>query len=339
MRFALFGAGRVGRVHAQNIADHPNAELIYVFDIHRDAARHVGDKFDAEVAESADQIWEAEGVDAVLIASSTNTHVELLRGAIRSGKAVYCEKPIDLDLDIVKSVAQEAHHTKVPIFLGFRRRFIPEVQAIYDRMHNGDLGALEVMHIISRDSAPPPISYINVSGGFLRDKTIHYFDLVCWLTGESPVQVYANGSCLVDPNIGAAGDIDTVLVTLKMPSGALCQIENGRRSVYGYDERIEVSGALGMLQWNPFYERAVSQFSHSGITLNRSDPDSVYFKQESFAVALDAFINCVRSGKELQPSLLDGVRAQVIAEAATESLKKDRPVTISYWQPNRSKVQ
>ena len=333
MRFGLFGAGRVGRLHARNIADHPDAELAYIFDIDQGAARQLAGALGTEVAHTSEQIWATDSVDAVLIASSTNTHVELLRGAIESRKAVYCEKPIDLDLEVVKTVAQEAHDSGIPVFMGFRRRFIPEVQCLYDGIRSGETGTLEVIHIISRDAAPPPVSYVDVSGGFLRDKTVHYFDLICWLTGEAPIEVYANGACLVDPQIAAAGDVDTVSVTLKMPSGMLCQIQNGRRSSYGYDERIEIFGALGMLQWNPDVGSTLSRSTESGIMINRPDNGGGYFKQESFAAALDAFIKAVQCGDKLEPSLADGVRAQVIADAATESLMNQQAVTISYWEP------
>ena len=171
MHFALFGAGRVGWVHAQNIANHPNAALSHVYDVDSAASERVVEALGGRVAETPDEIWNADGIDAVLIASSTNTHVDLLRGAIRAGKAVYCEKPIDLNLAKARTLAEEARGTDVPVFIGFRRRFLPELQAIHERIRGGDIGQVEVVQIIARDFQPPPLEYVKVSGGFLRDKT------------------------------------------------------------------------------------------------------------------------------------------------------------------------
>ena len=159
MHFALFGAGRVGWVHAQNIANHPDAKLSHVYDVDRSASERVVEALGGKVAEAPGEIWDADSIDAVLIASSTNTHVELLRGAIRSGKAVYCEKPIDLDLAKARTFAEEARGTDVPVFIGFRRRFLSELQAIHERIRGGDIGQVEIVHIIARDLQPPPIEY------------------------------------------------------------------------------------------------------------------------------------------------------------------------------------
>jgi myo-inositol 2-dehydrogenase/D-chiro-inositol 1-dehydrogenase len=331
MHFALFGAGRVGWVHAQNIANHPDATLSHVYDVDSSASERVVEALGGKVAEAPGEIWDADGIDAVLIASSTNTHVDLLRGAIRSGKAVYCEKPIDLDLAKVRAFTEEVRGTDVPVLIGFRRRFLSELQAIHERIRGGDIGRVEIVHIIARDLQPPSIEYIKVSGGLLSDMTVHSLDLLCWLTDEAPIEVHATGACLTDPKIGQAGDIDTVMVTLRMPSGALCQITNGRRSAFGDHERVEVYGALGLLQWDPSYERQViTHATHSGVTLSRAEPDPTYIRQETFAAALDAFIRSVKAGETVTPSLADGLRAQIIADAATESLASNRPVAIVY---------
>ena len=330
MHFALFGAGRIGWVHAQNIANHPDAALSHVYDVDSAASERVVEAMGGKVAETPDEIWNADSVDSVLIASSTNTHVDLLRGAIRAGKAVYCEKPIALNLAKARTLAEEARGTDVAVFIDFPRRFLSELQAIHERIRGGDIGQVEVVQIIARDFQPPPLEYVKVSGGFLRDMTIHYLDLLCWLTGEAPVEVYASGACLVDPAIGHAGDVDTVMVTLKMPGGALCQITNGRRSVFGPHERVEIYGALGLLQWDPSHERQVVHATYAGVTLSRTEPDSTLISQETFAAALDTFIRSVQSGEAVTPSLADGLRAQIIADAATESLESSRPVAIAY---------
>ncbi len=228
-KFALFGAGFIGKVHANNIAANPRAKLQYVYDIYTEAAEQLASRLGAKIAESPEEIWAADDVDAVLIASSTNTHADLLSRAIQARKPAYCEKPIDLNMERVKAVVQEAHHSNIPIMIGFSRRFDPN--------HLG---------VRARAQEPPPISYVKVSGGQLRDQTILFFDLACWLAGEAPAEVYATGAALVDPAIGEAGDVDTSMVILKMPSGALCHIDSSRRTAYGYDERMEVFGSKGM---------------------------------------------------------------------------------------------
>ncbi|MBV7330563.1 Gfo/Idh/MocA family oxidoreductase [Chloroflexi bacterium TSY] len=327
IRFALFGAGRAGTIHAQNIANHQSANLAYLFDVNQTAAERLVASFGGERVGCPEDIWVADDVDAVLIASPTDTHVDLLRGAIRGGKATYCEKPIDLDIEKVKSVVLDAERTDLPIFIGFRRRFVSDFQSMRHSIQSGAVGRIETIHVIARDYMPPSREYVEASGGFLRDKMIHYFDLIPWLADERPTEVYATGSCLIDPTIGQAGDIDTAMVVLRMPSGALCHIENSRRAVYGYDERIEVFGSNGMLQSKPPQPNQVLHFTERGIVQDKY-PDS--YGQESFAVALDAFITSIASNRPISPSLQDGLQAQLIAEAAVESLQTNKPVTIQY---------
>ena len=327
IRFALFGAGRAGRIHARNIARHPRAALAVVYDVDPAAAERIAERYGARAAPTPSPIWTSDSIDAVMIASSTNTHVDLLREAMRVGKAAYCEKPIDLDIARVRAVVDEAASTNTPIAVGFRRRCLPEYQEIRRRIAEGEIGSIEAIHLVSRDYRPPSREYIEVSGGFLRDKTIHYFDLLGWLTGERPVEVYAAGSCLVEPEIGEAGDIDTAMVVLRMPNGALCHIDNGRRAVYGFDERIEVFGARGMLRSHPAPRSRVTRFGASGIRHERY-PD--LYGEESFAGLLDSFVAALEGGQPAEPSLGDGLQAQLIAEAAVESLRRNRPVPIAY---------
>ena len=327
IRFALFGAGRAGRIHARNIARHPRAELACIHDVDRPAAERLAEAHGARAAPDPAAVWAAGSIDAVMIASSTNTHVDLLREALRAGKAAYCEKPIDLDLARVRAVVAEAAETDVPVTVGFRRRCLPEYQEIRRRVRDGEIGAVEVVHLVSRDYRPPSPGYLAVSGGFLRDKTIHYFDLVPWVVGERPSEVHAAGSCLVDPRIGEGGDVDTAIVLLRMPSGALCHIHNGRRAVYGFDERIEVFGERGMLQSQPPSLSTVARFGASGIRHERY-PD--LYGEASFAGLLDSFVTALDRGQPVEPTLAEGLQAHLIAEAAVESLRRNRPVTIAY---------
>jgi myo-inositol 2-dehydrogenase/D-chiro-inositol 1-dehydrogenase len=332
IKFALFGAGFIGTAHGNNIAAHPQAELQYVYDVNTAAAGQFAARLGTKVAASPEEIW-ASDVDAVLIASSTNTHADLLSGAIKAKKAIYCEKPIDLNIDRVKAVAQEAHQAKTPILIGFSRRFDPNHLGVREAVQNGDIGKLEMMHLTSRGPQPPPISYVKVSGGQFRDQTIHFFDLARWIAGEDPVEVYATGAALVDPAIGEAGDVDTSMLILKMSSGALCHIDNSRRSAYGYDERIEAFGSEGMVQSERKRTRDVALYTGTKVIADGLHPGWFERMESSFGLALAAFISSLEGGDASYPTLLDGLRAQMIAEAAVESLHKNRPAKITYWQP------
>jgi myo-inositol 2-dehydrogenase/D-chiro-inositol 1-dehydrogenase len=333
IKFALFGAGFIGTVHANNIVAHPRAKLRHVYDVNTTAAEQLATRLGAKVAASPEEIWAANDVDAVLIASSTNTHADLLSSAIKARKPVYCEKPIDLDINRVKAVVQEAHQTQAPILIGFSRRFDPNHLGVREAIQNGEVGTVELMHLTSRGPQPPPISYVKVSGGQFRDQTIHFFDLACWLVDEAPVEVYAAGAVLIDPAIGEAGDVDTSMLILKMPGGALCHIDNSRRSAYGYDERIEVFGSKGMVQSRRKPTREVSLYTGTKVVSDGLHPGWFERMEPSFRLALDAFISGLEGKATPYPTLLDGLRAQLIAEAALESLHKNQPVKITYWQP------
>jgi myo-inositol 2-dehydrogenase/D-chiro-inositol 1-dehydrogenase len=333
IKFALFGAGFIGTVHGHNIAAHPRAELQYIVDVDPEAAERLATRLGAKVASSPEEIWAAGEVDAVLIASSTHTHADLLSGAIQAKKAAYCEKPIDLNIDRVKAVVQEAQAAQAPIFMGFSRRFDPNHLGVREAVLNGEVGKLELMHLTSRGPQPPPISYVKVSGGQFRDQTIHFFDLACWIANENPVEVYATGAALVDPAIGEAGDIDTSMIILRLPGGALCHIDNSRRSAYGYDERIEVFGSKGMVQSRHKRTREVALYSGAKVISEGLHPGWFERIEPSFKLALDAFITALEENRGPSPSLLDGLRAQMIAEAAVQSLQLNRPVAITYWEP------
>ena len=325
MRFALFGAGRAGTIHANNIAAHPAAELRYIFDVDQAAAQRLAARLGARCPQRQEEVWQADDVDAVLIASSTDTHADLLRQAMRAGKPTYCEKPIDLDIDKVSAVVAEASAYDVSVFVGFRRRFASEFQQMRRRIQEGAVGRVESVRIVARDFEPAALAYLERSGGLLRDKMVHYFDLVPWMVSERPAEVYAAGSCLIDPANVPAGDVDTAVVLLRFPSGALCTIENARRSVYGCDDRIEVFGSEGLLQSSPAPSHPLVHFTRTGIVQGGF---SQSYSEESFANALDAFIRAVGSGAVVSPSLQDGYRAQLIAEAAVESLRINRPVQL-----------
>lgn len=334
VRVALFGAGFIGQVHGGNLAAHPHTRLQYVYDVNAEAAQRLAGRYGANVARSVEEIFGAEDVDAVLIASSTHTHADLLRAAIRARKPVYCEKPIDMSLDRVKAVVQEAHDTPVPVMMGFSRRFDPNHRALREAVRAGEVGVVEMIHMVCRSAAPPPLSYIQVSGGQFRDQTIHMFDLLCWIAGQEPVEVYAAGSSMMDPAITAAGDVDTSMLILKFADGALCHIDNSRHTGYGYDERIEVFGSQGLVESRRKPVREVAVYKGSKVVEEGMFAGWFERMEPSFLLAVEAFAAALegRAGAEY-PTLMDGLRAQMIAEAAVESLKRNQPVPIEYWQP------
>ena len=332
IKFAQFGAGFIGKIHGANIAKHPRAELTYIYDTDPAAAEELAAKLGAKVASSPDEIW-ASNVDAVLIASSTNTHADLLSSAIQAGKPIYCEKPIDLNINRVKTVVQQAQRTNLPILVGFSRRFDPNHLGIRSALQNGEIGKLEMMHITARDPKPPALSYVKVSGGQYRDQTIHFFDMLRWLANEDPVEVYATGAALVDPAIGEAGDVDTSMLILKFPSGALCHINCSRRTNYGYDERVELFGSQGMAVSRRKPRRDVSFYKGESVISDGMYSGWFERMEPTFYQALNAFIKALEGEETEYPNLMDGLKAQMIAEAAIESLQTNMPVKINYWQP------
>ena len=332
IKFAQFGAGFIGKIHGANIVKHPRAELAYVYDVVPAAAESLATQLGAKVAANPEEIW-ASDVDAVLIASSTNTHADLLSGAIKAGKAVYCEKPVDLNIERVKAVVLEAKGATKPVLVGFSRRFDSNHAGIREMLHSGDLGKLEMMSITARDPRPPAISYVKVSGGQFRDQTIHFFDMLRWLATEDPVEVYATGASLVDPAIGEAGDIDTAMLILKFPSGAMCHINCSRRADYGYDERVELFGSQGMALSRRKPRREISVYKGQSIVSDGLHAGWFERMEPTFYQALDALIRTIEGEQVEYPTLTDGLKAQLIAEAAVESLHTNQPVKINYWSP------
>ncbi|HEU0294324.1 MAG TPA: inositol 2-dehydrogenase [Anaerolineales bacterium] len=332
IKFAQFGAGFIGKIHGANIASHPRSELAYIYDVNTAAAEQLAARLGAKVAASPEEIW-ASDVDAVLIASSTNTHADLLSGAIQAGKPVYCEKPIDPDIHRVKAVVQQAQKTNLPILVGFSRRFDANHLGVRQALQSGEIGQLEMIHITARDPKPPPLSYIKISGGQLRDQTIHFFDMLRWLAGEDPVEVYAAGAALVDPAIGEAGDVDTSMLILKFASGALCHINCSRRADYGYDERVELFGSKGMAVSRRKPRREVTLYKGGSVISDGLHPGWFERMEPTFYQALDTLIKAMEGEKVEYPTLMDGLKAQMIAEAAVESLRTNQPVKIVYWSP------
>jgi myo-inositol 2-dehydrogenase/D-chiro-inositol 1-dehydrogenase len=329
IRFALFGAGRIGRVHADSIDVHPRAELAWVYDPIESAAQDVAKEYGAAIAASVDTALDDSSVDAVVIASATPTHVDLLTRAVRVGKAVLCEKPIDVDLARVDRCWVAIAALNPTVMVGFNRRFDPSFREVRDRIAAGDIGRLEQLIIMSRDPAPAPREYLATSGGLFRDMTIHDFDLVRFFLGEV-VEVYATGANVVADYIAELGDIDSAVVVLRRADGALCHITNSRHSVFGYDQRLEAFGSAGMLSVGNQHATSVRL---SNATHTESAPEYLNFFLDRYTPAyraeLDHLITAMEQGNQPSPGFADGREALALADAALESLRTGQMVRLS----------
>lgn len=327
LRFAQFGAGRIGAIHAANLAAMSETQLLHVVDVNPAAAAALAARHGAQVA-SVEAALRDPQVDAVIIASSTDTHADLAIAAARAGKAIFCEKPIDLSLKRVDACLAAVKKAKVPMFVGFNRRFDPSFASLHARIAQGEIGAVEQVIISSRDPGLPPIAYLKVSGGQFRDMTIHDFDMARWLLGEEPVELFAYGSCLVDPAVAKVGDTDSAMIVLKTASGRLCHINNSRRASYGYDQRLEVHGSKGRLMAGNRTATTVELATDAAVSADKP----LYFFLERYAEAyraeLAAFVDAVVNRKPMPVGAADGRQAIVLAEAAVKSLATGRPVRI-----------
>lgn len=327
-RLALLGAGRIGKVHAGAIAADKRAKLVAVADANEAAARVIADSADAEVR-TIDEIEKSDDIDAVLICTPTNTHADLIERFSKAGKAVFCEKPIDLDIARVRACLAVIRETGAKVMLGFNRRFDPHFAAVHKAIEDGRIGNVEMVTITSRDPGAPPAEYIRVSGGIFRDMTIHDFDMARFLLGEEIESVSASGSVLVDPKIGELGDYDSASVILTTPSGRQCIISNSRRASYGYDQRIEVHGSLGAVSAEN--QRPVSIEIASSDGYNRPPLHDFFMTRytAAYAAEIASFIDALATGKAPHPSAEDGLQALALAEAALRSAREGRTVKVA----------
>ncbi len=329
IRFALFGCGRIGRMHADNLAAHPKAQHARCYDVHRPSAEAVAQLHGCRVASTVEEALDDGVVDAVLIASSTDTHVELITAAAKAGKAILCEKPIDLDIGKVDACWREIGGLGVPIQIGFNRRFDPSFNAVWQGIQAGEIGELRQLIITSRDPEIPPVAYMKVAGGLLRDMTIHDFDLARFFLGEEPVEVVAFADALIAPEVRSLGDHDTAMILLRTASGRQCCINNYRKATYGYDQRIEAIGETGMLKAEN--RRATTVERWGAATTAAKDPLLHFFIEryrEAYLLELDDFIAALESGRPCVPGFEDGRRALILANAAYEAIRTGRIVRL-----------
>jgi myo-inositol 2-dehydrogenase/D-chiro-inositol 1-dehydrogenase len=325
---ALIGAGRIGRIHAANVAAHPDLRLAYVIDPVADAAQAVAQSYGAAAAD-LDTALEDAGITGVIVASSTDTHLDFSLRAVEAGKVVFCEKPIDLDLRRAHEAAPRFDAARGRIFLAFNRRFDPSFAALKRRLDSGEHGALETLHITSHDPAPPPAGYIPVSGGLFKDMAIHDFDMARWLLAEEPSEVFAAGACLIDAEIGRLGDIDTAKTILRTSSGRICVISNSRRSGYGYDQRIEAFCAGGALRAGNVVETTVQSWTERGAQADQFQNFFLDRYAGAYRAEMAHFADMVTRAAAPLIGYGDGVAALALATAAQASMQQASPIALS----------
>jgi len=331
VNIGVIGVGRIGRLHACNLKYQiPGVKLAAVADIFEKSAREVASQLEIPIAEKDYRILlENKDIDAVVICSSTDTHAQIISEAAEAGKHIFCEKPIALELGKIDQAITAVKKTGVKLQVGFNRRFDPSFKKAKDLVVKGTIGIPHLVRITSRDPEPPPISYVKVSGGIFLDMMIHDFDMARFLLGQEVVELMAVGSCLVDPAIGEAGDIDTAIVTLKYEGGTWGTIDNSRKAVYGYDQRIEIFGSEGcVIVGNPKPTEVIINSAKDTI----SDKPLYFFierYQNAYLAEMEEFINCIREDKEPSVGGLDGKISVQMGYAAKESLTKGSFVKIT----------
>ncbi len=330
VNLGLIGAGRIGKVHAATITrEIPDAKISVVADIFVEAARGAAELYGIpKYTGDPEEVFADPTVDAVVICSSTDTHAKFIERAAMAGKHVFCEKPISHDLRAIDRALAAVEESGVKLQIGFQRRFDPNFRRVRELIANGSIGKPYLVHIISRDPAPPPIDYIKVSGGIFLDMTIHDFDMARFLLGEEVEEVYAIGGVMVDPAVGEAGDVDTALITFRYVSGAMGTIDNCRKAVYGYDQRVEVFGSGGRaIAHNETPTRTTFM---DGDGLHGDNP--LHFFLERYRVAyadeMRAFVKAIEEDTEPLVTGLDGKIPVVMGLAAWKSLREHRPVRL-----------
>jgi len=324
---ALIGAGRIGKIHAANLAANPRLRLARVVDPFPEAAAAVAAQHDAQVS-TIEEALDDPAIAGVVVASSTDTHLPYSLAAAEAGKAIFCEKPLDQDLAAARESATRFAALDARLFLAFNRRFDPNFAALQARLAGGAVGTLETLHIISHDPAPPPVDYVKVSGGIFKDMVIHDFDMARWLLAEEVTEVFASASVLVDPAIGEAGDADTAKTILRTASGRLCVISSSRRSGYGYDQRIEAFGSKGMIRAQNQLETTVETWGEAGAAADRFQ--NFFLDRYAVAYAREAehFADILDGKTPPLVDFRDGVAALALAEAAAQSARTGERVLL-----------
>lgn len=330
MKIGIIGAGRIGKMHAENIrANFSDIEIKSVADLFadkiKDWANSIGIK---NIYVDPEKILEDEEIDAILICSSTDTHSRLIIDSARAGKHIFCEKPIDFDLGRIHQALDAVEKAGVKLQIGFQRRFDRSFKKACEMIRQGKIGELNILRITSRDPQPPPFDYIKVSGGIFLDMTIHDFDMARFLSGSEVTEVYASGAVLVDPAIGDAGDVDTAVVTLKFENGAIGVIDNSRRSTYGYDQRVEAFGSKGCVSVSNDILTNTVLSDENGITSDKPKYFFIERYKDAYVEEIKAFFDSILNDKQPPVTGIDGLEPVIIGLAAKKSLMEGRPVKI-----------
>lgn len=321
----------MAHVYGPKINAHPDLTLVSVFNPNLASATRAASKYGGTASDDLEVVLSNQNVDAVVIATPTTTHLEYIESCAQARKPIFCEKPLDFSLERVEKCLDVLAEHPVLFMLGFNRRFDPDVAALQNAVRSGEVGELNFLMSTSREPTPPPIDYVRRSGGYFVDATIHDIDLMCWITGELPTEVFATGSCMVDPAIGEEGDVDTTMTILKMPSGCLCHINNCRRSSYGFDQRLEAFGAKGMLQTTNHHDDPLVRWNENQTVAKA--PLKHFFLERydvSFYHALDEFHDALTNNRAPSATPLDGRNALAIALACERSRKEGIAVQMKY---------
>jgi len=327
MDVALFGAGRIGKIHAGNVAREPGVRLRYVIDVDGAAASALAAQHGAQVA-TAEAALADNAVRAVVIGSSTDTHADLITRAAAAGKAIFCEKPVDLDVGRARECAEAVKRAGVVCMIGFQRRFDPTFAALKERLVAGEIGDPEMLVVTSRDPGAPPVEYLKRSGGIFRDMLIHDFDVFRWILDDDAATVYATGSVLTDPAVGTVGDVDSTAVTIHTRRGRLAQINTSRRAAYGYDQRFEVLGSRGMLQAGNHKPTEVVAATAASVSQDKPEHFFLERYRAAYAAEMAHFFAALAAGTPVRTSICDGVKALELADAATTSWREKRIVEL-----------
>lgn len=331
IKIGLIGAGRIGRVHAETISYRiPQAQITMVSDVKVQAARELAEDFNIpKFTESYKEILNNKEIEAVLICSSTDTHAQIIQEAAAAKKHIFCEKPVDLNIAKIKECMTAVEKAGVKFQVGFNRRFDPNFKKIADMVKAEKIGVPHLVKITSRDPNPPPLSYVKVSGGIFLDMTIHDLDMARYIINEEVEEVFAYGQNLIDADIKAAGDYDTAIVTLKYKSGALCTIDNSRKAVYGYDQRLEVFGSRGCLNAT---NNHTTNVQHWDAEAQKGELPLFFFLErytDSYIGEMKEFVDCIVNNKQPSVSGVDGLKSVILGLAAMKSIKEGRSVKVT----------
>jgi myo-inositol 2-dehydrogenase/D-chiro-inositol 1-dehydrogenase len=325
---AVFGAGRIGRIHSSNLAALSGVKLKYVCDPVPAAASELAQKYGAEVS-TIEAVLADKSIDAVAICSSTDTHSDLIIRAAAAGKHIFCEKPVDLSVPRAIACGEAVKAAGVSCMIGFQRRFDPTFNEASRRLAAGEIGNPEMLIITSRDPGAPPADYIKASGGIFRDMLIHDLDVFRWILcadGDEAAWLSATASVLTDPAIKDLGDFDSTAVTIRTQKGRLCQINTTRRAAYGYDQRFEVLGSTGLLQCGNHTPTEVVQWNAAGITADKPEAFFLQRYAAAYRLEIEHFFACLQTGAAFKTTVADGVAAQKLADAATQSANSGQPI-------------